>query len=91
MATFRVREAAALLGVRWLRDIPPGGLGAALDRLRELVDDPEEADEMGRRVRHVVTEIERVRQTVALVEAGDLPGVGPDQRLESVQRVHARR
>ena len=32
---------------------------------------------MRRRVRHVVTEIERVRQTVALVEGGDLEGVGP--------------
>ena len=70
-------RAAALLGVRWLRDIAPGDLDAALARLRDLVDDPEEADETGRRVRHVVTEIQRVRDTVALVEAGDLAGVGP--------------
>jgi galactokinase len=70
-------RAAALLRVRWLREISPGDLDGALDRLRELVDDPEEADEIGRRVRHVVAEIERVRQTVALVEAGDLAGVGP--------------
>ncbi|MGZ4603584.1 MAG: galactokinase, partial [Kineosporiaceae bacterium] len=34
-------------------------------------------DEMGRRVRHVVTEISRVRQTVLLIEDGDLTGIGP--------------
>jgi galactokinase len=70
-------RAAALLGVRWLADITPADLPAALDRLREAIDDPEEADEIGRRVRHVVTEVERVRQTVELVDAGDLAGVGP--------------
>jgi len=70
-------RAAALLGVRWLAEITPGDLDGALHRLREAVDDPEEADEIGRRVRHVVTEIERVRQTVGLVDAGDLAGVGP--------------
>ena len=32
---------------------------------------------MGRRVRHVVTEIARVRQTVLLIEDGDLTGIGP--------------
>src|SRR5947209_6831105 len=37
-------RAAGLLGVRWLRDIAPGDLDAALARLRDLVDDPEEAD-----------------------------------------------
>jgi len=70
-------RAAALLGVRWLRDVHAIELDGALDRIRDLVDDPEEADEMGRRVRHVVTEIARVRQTVLLVEDGDLAGVGP--------------
>jgi galactokinase len=70
-------RAAALLGIRWLREIAPADLAGAVDRLRDLVDDPEEADEMVRRVRHVVTEIERVRQTVALVESADLEGVGP--------------
>ncbi len=70
-------RAAALLGVRWLREIAPEQLDAALDRLRDEVDDPEEADEMARRVRHVVTEIDRVRRTVELVDAGDLAGVGP--------------
>jgi galactokinase len=70
-------RAAALLGVRWLREVAPADLDAALERLRDGVDDPEEADEMARRVRHVVTEIDRVRQTAELVDAGDLAGVGP--------------
>jgi galactokinase len=69
-------RAAALLGVRWLRDVHAIELDGALERIRDLVDDPEEADEMARRVRHVVTEISRVRQTVLLVEDGDLAGVG---------------
>jgi galactokinase len=70
-------RAAAVLGVRWLADIAPADLPGALDRLREAIDDPEEADEIGRRVRHVVTEIERVRQTVRLIDEGDLAAVGP--------------
>ena len=70
-------RAAALLGVRWLREVGPGDLDRAVARLRDGVDDPEEADEMARRLRHVVTEIERVRRTVDLVDAGDLAGVGP--------------
>jgi galactokinase len=70
-------RAAALLGVRWLAEIAPADLDRAVQRLRDAVDDPEEADEIARRVRHVVTEVERVRQTVELVEAGDIAGVGP--------------
>ncbi|HVN11873.1 MAG TPA: galactokinase [Kineosporiaceae bacterium] len=69
-------RAAALLGVDRLRDVHLIELEGALRRLRELVD-PEEADEMCRRVRHVVTEISRVRQTVLLVEDGDVAGIGP--------------
>jgi galactokinase len=68
---------AALLGVDYLREVHPLELDAALHRLRELVDDPEEADEMARRVRHVVTEIARVRQAALLVDDGDLAGIGP--------------
>jgi galactokinase len=70
-------RAAGLLGVRWLREVHAIELDAALDRLRDLVDDPEEADEIARRVRHVVTEIARVRQAVLLIEDGDLAGIGP--------------
>jgi galactokinase len=70
-------RAAGLLGVRWLREVHAIELDAALDRLRDLVDDPEEADEIARRVRHVVNEIARVRQAVLLIEDGDLAGIGP--------------
>jgi galactokinase len=70
-------RAAALLGVEYLREVHPVELEAAIQRLRELVDDPEEADEIGRRVRHVVTEISRVRQAALLVQDSDLSGIGP--------------
>ena len=59
--------AATLLGVETLREITD--LDAALARISD--------GEMARRVRHVVTEIQRVRDFVALVEAGRLLDVGP--------------
>ncbi|MGW1077517.1 galactokinase [Streptomyces sp. NPDC002537] len=62
-------EAAALaLGVRSLRDVPHAGLPDALAAL----PDPAARG----LVRHVVTENERVRRVVALLDAGDVPGVG---------------
>jgi galactokinase len=61
-------EAARILGVDTLREVPASGLDAALDRLP--------TDEMRRRVRHVVTEIDRVEQAVAALRAGDLDEVG---------------
>jgi galactokinase len=62
-------EAAARdLGVDTLREIHPAALDAALDRLG--------SDEVRRRVRHVVTEIERVTLAVTALEAGDLDEVG---------------
>ncbi|GIL36822.1 galactokinase [Phycicoccus sp. DTK01] len=60
--------AAAELGVASLREVDPSGLDAALDRLS--------TDELRRRTRHVVTEIERVRQAVAALRADDLDEVG---------------
>ena len=61
-------EAAAReLGVPALRDVDD--LPAALARL----DD----DVLRRRVRHVVTEDARVLEVVALLEAGDVRGIGP--------------
>ncbi|MGI5250761.1 galactokinase [Actinacidiphila glaucinigra] len=62
-------EAAALLGVEALRDIPYEGLDDALAR----VDDP------GLRplVRHVVTEDRRVERVVELLETGDARAIGP--------------
>jgi galactokinase len=61
----RVECAAAVaeLGVGSLRDVRPEDLEAALPRLS--------TDLLRRRVRHVVTEIERVTRTVAALEADD--------------------
>ncbi|GAA2741010.1 galactokinase [Terrabacter aerolatus] len=61
-------QAARDLGVETLREIDPSGLDVALERLG--------SDEVRRRVRHVVTEIDRVTLTVAALEAGDLDEVG---------------
>jgi galactokinase len=62
-------EAARILGVPALRDITGAGLAAALERLDDEV--------MRRRVRHVVSEDERVLDTVALLRAGRLRDIGP--------------
>nr|WP_235966021.1 galactokinase [Micromonospora rubida] len=62
-------RAAKLLGVAALRDVPAAGLGEALARL----DD----DETRRRVRHVVTENQRVLDTVELLRAGRISDIGP--------------
>jgi galactokinase len=59
-----VEEAAARLGRDGLRD-------AALDDLRPL------DGELHRRARHVVTEIARVREAVALLDAGRPADLGP--------------
>ncbi|MGE9808312.1 galactokinase [Janibacter sp. G1551] len=60
--------AARTLGVASLRDVAPGELDAALERLED--------DESRRRVRHVVTEIDRTGQAVAALRAGDFVQVG---------------
>lgn len=60
-------RAAALLGVPTLREVDD--LDAALARLTDPV--------LVARVRHVVSEIERVRQVVALLAADDVAAVGP--------------
>ncbi|MFI8180892.1 galactokinase [Actinacidiphila glaucinigra] len=62
-------EAAALLGVDALRDIPYEGLDDALAR----VEDPE----LRPLVRHVVTEDRRVERVVELLETGDARAIGP--------------
>jgi len=62
------RAAAEALGVANLRQISPDDLGRALASL----DDPA----LVRVVRHVVTETDRVRQTVAASEAGDWARIG---------------
>ncbi|MFB9237239.1 galactokinase [Plantactinospora siamensis] len=62
-------EAARRLGVPALRDIDADDLPAALDRLPDEV--------LRRRVRHVVTENQRVRQTVELLRSGRIRDIGP--------------
>jgi galactokinase len=62
-------DAARILGVPALRDVPADGLDAALKRL----DDPV----MRRRVRHVVTENQRVLDTVEVLRSGRIREIGP--------------
>ncbi len=61
-------QAADILGVPWLRDIGIEELPAALDKLGE--------PELQRRVRHVVTENDRVAQTVELLRADRVEEIG---------------
>ena len=61
-------SAAATLGVPALRDLTPADLPAALPRLDEVV---------ARRVRHIVTEDQRVLDTVDRLRAGDPRTIGP--------------
>ncbi|WP_433209443.1 galactokinase [Dactylosporangium sp. CS-047395] len=62
-------EAAKILDVPALRDVAPDGLEAALARLDDEV--------MRKRVRHVVTEDQRVLDTVDALRAGDARAIGP--------------
>ena len=62
-------EAARILGVPALRDVSADDLDDALGRLTDEV--------MRRRVRHVVTENQRVLDTVALLRSGRLREIGP--------------
>ncbi len=62
-------EAARILGVPALRDVAPDGLDAALAALDDEV--------MRRRVRHIVTENQRVLDTVALLRADRIREIGP--------------
>jgi galactokinase len=62
-------QAARLLGVPALRDVATAGLP---DTLKQLDDEV-----MRRRVRHVVTEDQRVLDTVELLRAGRIQQIGP--------------
>ena len=62
-------RACELLGVSALREIAVDDLPAALPRLHD--------DELGRYVRHVVTENERVLQVVDLLRADRVADIGP--------------
>ncbi|HEY0217923.1 MAG TPA: galactokinase [Cellulomonas sp.] len=73
-------EAAQVLGVGTLREIPADGLGEALATLAHRTgpvgDGSADAEVLVRRVRHVVTEIARVEEFVGLLDAGDVDEVG---------------
>lgn len=74
-------QAAALLGVPTLREIDADGLGDALATLAHgtgpVGDGSADAEVLVRRVRHVVTEIARVEEFVALLDADRVEEVGP--------------
>ncbi|MDR1512908.1 MAG: galactokinase [Propionibacteriaceae bacterium] len=61
-------QACAELGVPSLRDVDPAALDDALARLS--------SDRLRRRVRHVVTEIERVRHATTALAGGDFDRLG---------------
>ncbi len=61
-------QAARALGIETLREIDPADLDETLGRLQ--------SEEQRRRVRHVVTEIERVTLGVEALRAGDLAEAG---------------
>ena len=71
-------QATAILGVGSLRELSVAQLPAALDTLGDdvLGDDVLGDDVLGRRVRHVVTENDRVAQTVELLREGQLGKIG---------------
>ncbi len=62
-------QAARQLGLSSLREVAFDQLDETLERLSD--------NETRRRAKHIVTEIERVRQTAALLRAGRVPDVGP--------------
>jgi galactokinase len=61
-------KATELLGVSWLRDVSIQELPAALDKLDE--------DVLRRRVRHVVSENDRVMSTVEMLRRGRVSAIG---------------
>lgn len=69
-------QAAALLGVATLREIPPSELDAALATLVGSSGDAEHGARLARRVRHVVGEIQRVVDCVAALQENDFGEVG---------------
>ncbi|GGO55909.1 galactokinase [Streptomyces lasiicapitis] len=63
---------ARALGVTHLRDVPFAELPSALDRLPDIDD-----ERVRRYVRHVVSDDHRVERVMALLDAGDVRGIGP--------------
>lgn len=73
-------RAAEILGVATLREVDPTGLGDALATLAHgtgaVGDGSHDAEVLVRRVRHVVTEIARVEEFVALLDGDRVERVG---------------
>ncbi|KAB7743808.1 galactokinase [Nostocoides sp. F2B08] len=70
-------RAAERLGLATLRDVDPHALDEALETLAgDSPGDRPGNDELVRRARHVVTEIDRVRATVAALREDDFDTVG---------------
>ena len=73
-------RAAEILGVATLREVDPAGLGDALARLAHgtgpVGAGSHDAEVLVRRIRHVVTEIARVEEFVALLDADRVVRVG---------------
>ncbi|MEN0129804.1 MAG: galactokinase [Brevundimonas sp.] len=72
--------AARQLGIPTLREVTQAGLAAALDALDDVVlpdGSTVPAEVVRRRVRHVVTEIGRVEEFVAVLTSGSVHDVGP--------------
>ncbi|GHH80039.1 galactokinase [Streptomyces sulfonofaciens] len=71
-------EGARALGVSHLRDIRYAELPDALERLAERERRGEAPDDRVRRyVGHVVADDHRVEQVIALLDAGEVPAIGP--------------
>ncbi|WP_088314586.1 galactokinase [Kineosporia sp. R_H_3] len=69
-------RAADVLGIDTLREVRPDGLERAAARLHQVLGGSA-AEEVVRRVRHVVSEIARVREVATLLAAGRVRDVGP--------------
>lgn len=65
-------QAAAALQVPALRDVPAAGREAAQQRLQDAG-----RGELAPLVRHIVTENERVQETIRLLDAGETCAIGP--------------
>ncbi|WP_373694994.1 galactokinase [Kineococcus terrestris] len=72
-----VERAARLLGVPTLREVDPDDLDDALERLAAAAGPGDDVAVLRRRVRHAVTEIDRVRRTADLLRAGRAREVAP--------------
>lgn len=70
-----VEDAARLIGVDLLSQVLFTNLGWALDRIGEAAPS-DRAAVLQRRARHVITENQRVRESVALLKAGYIEAIG---------------